>query len=365
MSSPRWRKSGLLLLGAIGLAVLYLGFRTYEDNTSNTGANTNISTSTPSSDTAQANLQLFVEPDAGSKVVLDAINNSRQSVWMVMYLLTNKDVTAALQSAAQRGVDVRVILETRPFGGGGANPKQTIDQLVAAGAKAQGSNHESFALTHQKTLIIDGKATYIMTCNFTLSALGGSSSTKNREYGVIDTNPQDVKDVADIFNADWTSTKYPEVKNSHLVVSPLNSRSMLEGLINGAQKSLLIEAELLQDDSTTLALTNAAKRGVKVQILLPKPKSASSDDDNEPSNADDIRSVTGAKGEVHFSSKLYMHAKIIIADDQKAYVGSINFSRASMERNRELGIVLSDRSILTTLSQTFQTDWTNSKSAVA
>lgn len=49
-------------------------------------------------------------------------------------------------------------------------------------------------------MVIDGKTAYIMTCNFTLSALGGSSSTTNREYGIIDTESTDVAAVLGIFN---------------------------------------------------------------------------------------------------------------------------------------------------------------------
>jgi phosphatidylserine/phosphatidylglycerophosphate/cardiolipin synthase-like enzyme len=58
-----------------------------------------------------------------------------------------------------------------------------------------------------------------------------------------------------------------------------------------------------------------------------------------------------------------MHAKIIVADGQKAFVGSENISTASLERNRELGLIVSDQNVLTTLQQTFQQDWNDSQNA--
>ncbi len=38
------------------------------------------------------------------------------------------------------------------------------------------------------------------------------------------------------------------------------------------------------------------------------------------------------------SSALYIHAKVIDVDGAKAFLGSENFSTASLEYNRELGV---------------------------
>lgn len=59
--------------------------------------------------------------------------------------------------------------------------------------------------------------------------------------------------------------------------------------------------------------------------------------------------------------QFYMHAKIIVVDGQKAFVGSENISTASLEHNRELGIIVGDQNVLSTLQQTFQQDWQNSQ----
>src|SRR2546426_2222731 len=109
-------------------------------------------------------VQVFVEPDAGEHPITDAIASAKKSVWLEMYLLTDRNVIRALEEAARRGVDVRVMLEAHPYGG--ASPTGTLDRLKAAGIQAQTTN-PSFALTHEKGMIIDGIA-YIMTANFTL-----------------------------------------------------------------------------------------------------------------------------------------------------------------------------------------------------
>ncbi|GHO65777.1 hypothetical protein KSC_046690 [Ktedonobacter sp. SOSP1-52] len=319
-----------------------------------TGTSSNTSNGSPTSlGTGSQNVQVFVEPDAGYQVITDAINQAQKSVWVEMYLLTERHVISALEEAAYNGKDVRVMLEGHPYGSGSSSPSQTIDRLNAAGVQAKTTN-PAFALTHEKGMILDGKTAYILTANLTLSALGGSSSTTNREYGIIDTNAQDVQGAIDIFNADW-DRKDVQVNGSNLVVSPINSRGVFLSLINGAQKSLIVEAEEMQDQQVEQALINAVKHGVAVQVVLPQPQSGSD------SNQQGLDTITNGGVKVRESSKLYMHAKMMVVDGQKAFVGSENISTASFERNRELGVIIADGNVINTLQQTFQQDWSDSQ----
>ena len=52
------------------------------------------------------------------------------------------------------------------------------------------------------------------------------------------------------------------------------------------------------------------------------------------------------------SSALYIHAKVIDVDSTKAFVGSENFSTASLDYNRELGLITSSASVLGPLNAT-------------
>jgi len=301
-------------------------------------------------------VQVFVEPDSGEHVITDAIRSAQKSVWLEIYLLSDRNVIRALEEDANRGIDVRVMLEPHPFGGG--SPTRTIDQLKAAGVKAQETS-PSFPLTHEKGMIIDGSTAFIMTSNFTRPARGGSSGSsgfRNREYDIVDTNPGDVRAVSDIFNADWNRTT-AQFNDSNLVVSPVNSRSDFTSLINSAHHTLLIEAEEMQDSNIEQAITGAAQRGVHVQVILPAPSGSSAD-----SNSSGIDTIKQAGVQVREDSRLYMHAKIIVVDGQKAFVGSENISTQSLDRNRELGIIISDQGVLNTLQQTFQQDWGDSQS---
>lgn len=301
-------------------------------------------------------VQVFVEPGAREQPILDAIAGAKKSVWLEIYLLTDRNVIRGLEEAANRGIDVRVMLEPHPFGGGGS-PARTMDELKAAGATVEATN-PNFALTHEKGMIIDSATAFIMTSNFTRSALGGysgSSGSTNREYDIVDTNPADVQAVSAIFQADWQRTT-AQFNDANLVVSPINSRNDFTRLIGSAHHTLLIEAEEMNDSGIEQALSDAARHGVHVQVILPAPGGSSGG-----SNSQGIDTIKQGGVDVREDARLYMHAKIIIVDGQKAFVGSENISTQSLDQNRELGIIVSDQEVLHTLQQTFQQDWGDSQ----
>jgi cardiolipin synthase A/B len=119
----------------------------------------------------------------------------------------------------------------------------------------------------------------------------------------------------------------------------------------------VIEAEEMNDTNIEQALENAAQHGVHVQVILPAPGASSGD-----SNSQGIQTIRQGNVQVREDTHLYMHAKVIVVDGQRAFVGSENISAASLDQNRELGIIISDPNVLSTLQQTFQGDWADSHS---
>ncbi len=301
-------------------------------------------------------VQVFVEPDDGEQVITNAIANAQKSIWLEIYILSDRNVIRALEEAANRGLDVRVMLEPNPLGAG-SSPSKTLDLLAASGVKTQFTN-PGFTLTHEKCMIIDANTAYIMTSNFSRSALGGSSGAsgfRNREYGVIDTVAQDVTATEAIFIADWNRSQV-QFNDSNLVVSPINSRNAFTTLIASAHSTLLIEAEEMNDSDIEQALSNAAQHGVQVEVILPAASSSTGD-----TNSQGIATIKQSGVQVREDPHLYMHAKIIVVDNQLAFVGSENISSQSLDQNRELGILVSDQSALNRLESTFQYDWGSSQ----
>ena len=58
-------------------------------------------------------------------------------------------------------------------------------------------------------------------------------------------------------------------------------------------------------------------------------------------------------------SCLYVHAEAIVVDGRRAFVGSDNLLTASLDHNRELGVIVADPSAIQRLESTCDGAWTH------
>lgn len=283
---------------------------------------------------------VFVEPVDGRAPVLEEIDAAKESIDLEVYLLSDEEVIAALERAHARGVHVRVMLEQHPFGGSGTTPA-VFARLQQAGIDIRWTN-PAFTFSHIKLFVVDRKTAVIMNQN-----LSGTSFTKNREFGAVSTRPDDVTAALAIFEADWTRGAEPDP--GPLVVSPTNARKQLVGLIDGTTRALDVYAEVMRDPAIMDALKRAAGRGVEVRLVM----SGREGDDNSKERA----ALAAAGVQVHLVNRVYIHAKMLLADGERAYIGSQNFTATSLDQNRELGLILDDPVALSRLERNFANDF--------
>ena len=73
--------------------------------------------------------------------------------------------------------------------------------------------------------------------------------------------------------------------------------------------------------------------------------------------------AAGVKLSVYRRAAIYIHAKVILADygtsAAKVFVGSENFSAASLRYNRELGVLTANATAVQAVSSTIATDFAN------
>ena len=281
---------------------------------------------------ATAAATLLVGPDDGEAPVLAFIRGARRSLCLEMYLLTDEDAIQALIDQQLLGRDVQVILEPHPFGDEGAN-QAAYDRLAAAGVTVAWAS-ASFALTHAKLVIADGRRALVMTLNLTRAGL-----TSNREFAAIDDDPTDVADAAAIFAADRAGIPPPATTLSsaraRLLASPVNARVRIADLIAGAHRTLAVEMEELSDVASVEALLAAVGRGVTVTVVLPgSARSASTEAA--------ARRLAAGGASVRGLASPTVHAKAIAADGARLYLGSVNLTAASLDDNREFGLRLDD-----------------------
>ncbi len=292
---------------------------------------------------------LFTEPSAGFSTVYNLINGAASSIDMTMYQLEDTTAEQDLAAAAARGVDVRVILDTKEQ----SDNQAAYTYLTDNGVHVVWSS-SSYYYTHQKSLVIDNSTAVIMTANLTSQYYSTS-----RDYGVVDTDANDVAAVVAVFNADYAHTSITPSDGDDLVWSPTDSQTQLLALINGSTSSLMIESEEMDDTTITNALVSAAKRGVKVEIC----------GENEDGEYDsEYETLVDAGATVHYyssSTGFYIHGKMILADygasAAKIFIGSENFSNTSLNENRELGLIINTPAILSSVDSTFASDFAGGK----
>jgi len=292
---------------------------------------------------AYGDLSLITEPGPGDRPFLHAVQSAQSSADLVMYELSDPTFEQALVSAEERGVRVRVLLNGGYYGADSSVNEAAYSYLKANGVPVRWSPSR-FALTHQKTLVVDDKTTYIMTLN-----LVDQDYSTSRDFAVADTNSQDVSAIEATFTADWNNQPIRPRDGTDLVWSPGALDSQLS-LINSARHNLEIYNEEMADSAVTSALQAAARRGVDVEVVM-----TASPDWNSA-----FKKLTGAGVHVRTykqDASLYIHAKMILVDSRRVFLGSQNFSAASLDDNRELGIILSTGAIVRSMERTFAGDY--------
>ena len=287
---------------------------------------------------------LITEPDAGIAPLLSYISDASSSVDLVMYELEDTNIEQALAADAARGVVVRVLLNEGYYGKKENTKNDTAYQFLTTHGVTVHWTPTYFALTHQKTLVIVGTTAIIMTMNLTPQYYASS-----REFNIVDTDSNDVSAIESTFNDDWNSENVAASNGDDLIWSPGSERALI-ALINSAHSSLDIYNEEMADSNITAALETAAQRGVTVRIDMTYA--------SEWKSAFAALVRSGAQVRTYAATApLYIHAKMILADNARAFIGSENFSSGSLLNNRELGILITDGATVGSLEQAFQKDW--------
>ena len=295
-------------------------------------------------------LTLLSEPQAGVSQIYQLINGAKSSIDLTMYELIDTTAEGDLAAAAKRGVNVRVILDRHLEM---SRNTDTFDFLKSKGVHVTWA--PSSTTYHQKTLTIDDKTSVVMTLNMVSADYAGT-----RDFAIIDTSKSDVAAIITTFNADFAHTKITPPDGADLVWSPTNSQSAILTVIESAKHTLSVENEEMGDSTITTALEAAARRGVNVKIIMTAQKSWDT--------AFSALVKAGAHVRTYRDSTkvIYIHAKAVVADAggsaEQMFVGSENFSVASLRENRELGIRTTSNQLIVAVATVLGDDYAGATS---
>jgi cardiolipin synthase A/B len=291
---------------------------------------------------------LIVLPDDSVQPILDAIDGATKSLRIKMFIFTDPSLLDAVIAAHRRGVNVRIMLNPKRRSGVSENDESRA-KLEAAGIEVRDSN-PAFDLTHEKSMVVDDKTAFVNSLNWQTKNLTGT-----RDYAIITRHAHEVEEIINGFEADWSRQEFA---SRHLIWCRGNGRERITQFINQAKHSLWLQNERYQDQMMIECLVRAKERGVKVHVMARPPHTLKKDKLIEGVGGLRILSDIGIK--IRKLKKLKLHAKMLLADGERAIIGSINLAPGSFDSRRELAIEVDDKHIVDRLHEIVKRDWKNS-----
>src|SRR6202158_5270093 len=327
-------------------------------------------------------VELFQNGDEIFPPMLAAIRASQSTIHFATYVYWAGDVprefAKALSDAAQRGVMVRLVLDSE---GTDRMPRELVEQMCDAGCEVpwfrrmrwfdwMKYNHRA----HRRLLVVDGKIGFTGGVGIADEWSGNAQNPSHwRDTHVRVTGPI-VAALQSGFTDNWNQSTeelllaardFPilaptgDVPVCSVLSTPANGVSaaqrVMAALIAGATRTLYISnAYFVPTPSFIDALCAASDRGVDVRVLVPGPYHDQKIV-QRASRHSWPRLVEHGVGIYEYQPTM-MHAKSVVADGELVLVGSINFDPRSFALNAEFGVVIVSRRLAADAVRSFEAD---------
>lgn len=340
-------------------------------------------------------VKLLVDGPRSYAAMFTAIAGAKQHINIEMYIFDEahhgeQALTDLLVDRATHGVAINVMYDAF---GSGATPPEVFDKLRAGGVKLCAFNPldptanrtgDFTQRDHRKIVVVDAQQAFTGGINFSATY---TSSSRGRRPLVVDAKKDGWRDtqilvqgpaaleMQRLFLQSWAKQKCLGLAALNYLPAPREAGSTLLRIeassvdsrrnetyiaalsaVTFAVKSIdLTMAYFSPDSQLEDALRAAAKRGVKVRLLLP--------------GLSDFGGIVEA-GRAHYSRLLkdgieiyeerrsLLHAKTLAIDDIWSTVGSANWDWLSFARNDEINIVVIDQGFAGEMRALFEDDLT-------
>jgi len=279
-------------------------------------------------------VKLLIQPDSGIAPLVAAIKKAKKSIDIAIFRFDLHELENALTAAVASGVNVRALIAHTNKGGDKTLRKVEL-RLLEAGVTVS-RTADDLVRYHGKYLIIDRSTLWVLGFNSTQLDV-----FRSRSFGIVTTDRKLVQDACALFEVD-SARKPFKPKAANLVVSPESARARLGALIKAARSQLLIYDPKVSDGPLLRLLLERAKNGVDVRIIG--------------------KATARGKGlQVAKLSKLRLHVRAIVRDGCEVFVGSQSLRSLELDRRREVGLVVRNRTLARQLAAVFEADWEQAK----
>jgi cardiolipin synthase A/B len=335
-----------------------------------------ISTAIALHQPAPANFrQLAIHEDGlqALSALLEVINQATHTIDICTYILRKDHVgemiILRLCEKAHRGVQIRLLLD----GFSHWNYwRSDLKRLKAAGGRfvlfvppwGSSLKGRTNLRNHRKLVITDGELENArMWCggrNLSAEYFDGTPGVKPWRDLTFDLSGPLVRQARTLFESDWhfaTGQKDGTLGDSSIVIPFADAGAQLiasgpdqiddtvyalliSAAVHATQRILITTPYFVPDSALLLALCLAARRGVAVDILIPKRSNHLMSDF---ARSRSIRSLSQAGANVWLSSDM-QHGKLVVIDTVLALAGSTNIDNRSLFINYELMVAFHGKS---------------------
>ncbi|RZA31987.1 MAG: cardiolipin synthase [Lysobacteraceae bacterium] len=315
--------------------------------------------------------------------MLEAIRSAEKTITFETYIYWSgsigREFTEALMERARAGVKVHVMLD---FMGSIKLDLAQIDAMKAAGVQVQRYHKPVWwklarlnNRTHRKLLVIDGKIGFTGGVGIADQWRGNAQDENHWRDTHFRIQGPVVGQVQAVFIDNWTKATgtvldgadyFPALPAVGDMPAQMFSSSPTGGAesmhlmyllsITSARKSIdLAAAYFVPDDLTIRTLIEAAKRGVKVRILMPG-KFIDSDLVKAASRERWGELLAAGVKLAEYQPTMY-HVKALIVDQLLVSVGSTNFDNRSFSINDEANLNVLHEGFAREQTAIFDDDW--------
>jgi len=274
-------------------------------------------------------------------VLAKAIDAARLSVDVAAYDFNLWLLRDALIHAEQRGVVVRLVMESDNMD----NPE--VQDLKDAAIPIRGDQREG--LMHDKFMVIDRSQVWTGSMNYTV---GGTYNDNNDLISIL--SPQVAADFThefeemfadDRFGPDGLAdTPYPKLIISGTPVEVYFSpddgvANRIIELINGAEESIHFLAYSFTSNDIGEVIMEKAQAGLQVSGVMDQSQVTAQGSEYDPFKQANLDVRLDGNGEG------LMHHKLILIDHQYVITGSYNFTASAENSNDENVVIIDNESV--------------------
>jgi phosphatidylserine/phosphatidylglycerophosphate/cardiolipin synthase-like enzyme len=383
------------------------------------------------SDVVAFPVDLANAPASNLTLTVGAILSAKQQLQINIYELTSPEIGEAIVQQLKAGVQITLLQEGQPVGGLSEDGKAIQAKILTAMRSTQngsrllsmsssGGAKRRYRFDHAKYVIVDGKALLIGSENYSPGGQPKIGAQGNRGWEVILHDPELSAEFSALFTAD-SDTSYGDVldltaqateikpvprkkrlapvrasafprlpgvprvsaQDALRITSPETSLDRLIGLIQGARLNIEVEQMVFdsrwtgtEQNPLIAELIHAAKRGVKVRVLLNDEVVFSHGSPQyKPINpvTRDLLNEAARQGNLPIEARIanvkamgvgYIHNKGMLIDGNQTLISSINWVPNSILNNRETAVVVQGPAVNAYYRSLFSKDWAASRPAV-